>query len=233
MKALLYTLPLICCLCILSGGCSFNPWNGNQRIHSVDEEWLEGIKGVYQECELSETLRYDIFRRAMIGCKQISGKNPDIITIIDYTKPSTDKRFHVIDVGERKVLFSTHVAHGENSGRNYATDFSNEKGSRKSSLGFYKTAETYQGRHNYSLKLDGLEKGINHYARARYIVIHSAGYVSPEFIRKHGRLGRSWGCPALPEHISKDIIDAIKGGRCLYTHADDEDYLERSRYGRE
>ena len=127
-----------------------------------------------------------------------------------------------------QVLFATVVSHGKNSGGNYATSFSNEEGSLKSSLGFYLTGETYKGRNGYSLILDGLEKGINDRARQRAIVMHGAAYSNPSVIRANGRLGRSFGCPAVPQALSRPIIDAIKGGSVLYIYAPIPEYLAQS-----
>ncbi|MCK4990119.1 MAG: murein L,D-transpeptidase catalytic domain family protein, partial [Bacteroidales bacterium] len=137
-------------------------------------------------------------------------------------------RLFILDLEKQELLYHTFVAHGKNTGVNMATKFSNNKGSNQSSLGLYRTAESYQGKHGYSLRLDGLEKGFNDNARSRAVVMHSAGYVSDEFIERHGRLGRSWGCPAVPVEFSKDIIDLIKGGSCLYIYANDIHYLENS-----
>ncbi len=127
----------------------------------------------------------------------------------------------VIDLKKEKLLFNTLVAHGKNSGVQYAEVFSNKNRSLMSSPGFYSTAETYFGKHGYSLKLDGLEEGINDHARERLIVIHGADYVSDDFIKMYGRIGRSWGCPALPIKHTEEVINLIKEGSCLYIHADD------------
>jgi hypothetical protein len=121
------------------------------------------------------------------------------------------------------------VAHGKNSGENIADSFSNDSKSLKSCLGFFLTAETYTGKHGYSLKLDGLEPGINDNARQRAIVIHGADYVSASFAQQHGRLGRSWGCPALPTDRSKEIIDKISQGSCLFIYGNDPKYLKNSK----
>jgi hypothetical protein len=153
-----------------------------------------------------------------------------LLAVIDYSLPSTVPRLFVIDPGDSSVLRSSLVAHGRNSGQNMAERFSNEQGSLMSSLGFFVTGKTYNGRHGYTLRLRGLEEGINDKAENRAIVIHGAGYVSEEFIAVNGRLGRSWGCPALPLESSKAIIDLIKDGTCLFVYGTDPAYLENSRF---
>jgi hypothetical protein len=189
------------------------------------------IHQLWEQCGLEQDISFDIFFKAITGSSHIENiTHKDIITIIDFTKPSTEKRFFVVDLRNKRLLYKCLVAHGKNSGDNYAKDFSNKAESLKSSLGFYLAAETYSGEHGYSLKLDGLEKGINDNARVREIVIHGADYVSEEFIKKYGRLGRSWGCPALPADISKEVIDKISGGSCLFIYADDSYYKENSVY---
>ncbi len=142
----------------------------------------------------------------------------DILTLIDFSLSSTEKRMWVIDLKNNTILFQSLVAHGRNSGNEFATQFSNTSESHQSSLGFYATGETYIGKHGYSLRLDGLEKGVNDNARKRAIVIHGASYVSKNFINKNGRLGRSFGCPSLPEEDTKEIIDQIKEKSCLYIY---------------
>ncbi|MEN8224444.1 MAG: murein L,D-transpeptidase catalytic domain family protein [Bacteroidota bacterium] len=181
---------------------------------------------LYDKLGLDKMLEFSIFKRAAEGVEEYEFSNNRFLTIIDYTKASDKKRLFVIDLDQQKVLFNTLVAHGKNSGVHYVTDFSNESCSLMSSQGFYRTAETYTGKHGYSLRLDGLEEGINDQARERLIVIHGAHYVSDAFIKKHGRIGRSWGCPALPPHLSKEVIDLIKGGSCLYIHGDDDPVMK-------
>jgi hypothetical protein len=139
--------------------------------------------------------------------------------IFDVTKPSTEKRFYVLDLKGKKLLYHCLAAHGKGSGENNANLFSNTPNSMKTAPGFYLTLSTYSGKHGYSLKLRGLEKGINDNAEKRAIVIHGADYVSDDFIKVHGRIGRSWGCPALPVGLSKEIIDCIKDGTLLYIFA--------------
>ncbi len=183
---------------------------------------------LYEGLGLNGQLDFDIFQRALEGMDDYKFDKPYLLTIIDYTKASHRKRMFVIDLDKEQLLYHTLVAHGKNSGVHYAEDFSNKNRSLKSSPGFYKTAETYSGKHGYSLRLDGLEEGINDMARDRLIVIHGADYVSQDFIDKHGRIGRSWGCPALPLPLTKEVITLIKEGSCLYIHTDDESYLEQS-----
>ncbi len=142
----------------------------------------------------------------------------NLITLIDFSKPSTAKRLYVIDLNKREIVFNTFVAHGQGTGNNYAKHFSNTEGSHQSSLGLYKTSNTYFGKHGYSLKLIGLDPGVNDNAMKRAIVIHGAEYVSEDFIKEHGRLGRSWGCPAVPKLLAKPIIDKIKNGSCVYIY---------------
>lgn len=183
---------------------------------------------VYYQCGLEGKLDYEIFVNAMECLEELEFNNEKLLTIIDFTKPSTEKRLFIIDLNNQELLHHTLVAHGKNTGLNLAESFSNTSQSLQSSLGFYNTGEPYYGKHGYSLRLDGLEKGINDNARKRAIVIHGAKYVSEDFIEDHGRLGRSWGCPALPVKQTNEIIDLIKKGSCLYIYADDENYLENS-----
>lgn len=189
---------------------------------------LNKADSLYIHLDLQDELDFDIFLRAIEGMQEYEFEKTNLLTIIDYTQASKDRRLFVIDLEKEEILYHILVAHGKNSGEQYAEDFSNENRSLMSSPGFYKTAETYHGKHGYSLKLDGLEEGINDHARDRLIVIHGAHYVSDNFIMKHGRLGRSWGCPALPVELTKEVIDQIKEGSCLYIHTDDESYLKDS-----
>ena len=153
-----------------------------------------------------------------------------VLTLVDFSLPSTEKRLWIIDLEQEKILFNTVVAHGRNSGMLMAEKFSNRHESYQSSLGFYKTGETYFGKHGYSLRLDGLEKGINDQARNRAIVIHGADYAREEVAKMSGRLGRSIGCPAVPSELSKEVIDLIKDGSLLFIFADQEEYLNQSEY---
>lgn len=183
---------------------------------------------LYQEMALEGKVSYVPFSQAVQGYRKIQQRRRDILTLIDFSKPSTEPRLYVFDMKQRKILYTSVVAHGRNSGGNYATSFSNENGSYKSSLGFYLTESTYQGKNGYSLILNGLEKGVNDRARERAIVVHGAAYANPSVARNGGRLGRSLGCPAVPEKLSRPIIDAIKGGSVLYIYASVPEYLAQS-----
>lgn len=151
------------------------------------------------------------------------------LAVIDYSQPSTDKRLWVFDLAQDKLLFREHVAHGQGSGDNMARRFSNVEGSYATSLGLYRTAETYIGSNGYSMRMDGLEPGFNDNARMRAIVMHGAWYANPDLIRKQGRLGRSQGCPALREGIARTVIDSLKGEQLVFSYADDAAFLQRGR----
>ncbi len=152
------------------------------------------------------------------------------LTIIDFSLPSSEKRMWVFDVITGKILYHCYVAHGKNSGEQYAQSFSNKEGSHQSSLGFFVTGTTYTGKHGLSLYLDGQEKNINNLARKREIVIHGADYVSEDFIKQQGHLGRSFGCPALPTKLSTEIIRTIEGGSVLFIYAPDKNYISKSEF---
>jgi hypothetical protein len=199
--------------------------------NSIDDEVIEAA---YENMHLFEMgLSKQAFNYAIKGFNFLlqQGKltNDNIISIIDFTLPSSKKRLFVLDLNDFRVLYNTYVAHGVNSGREYANQFSNTPSSYKSSLGFYETLNTYIGEHGYSLKLDGLEKGINDNANSRAIIIHAADYVNESLIRAQGYIGRSWGCPALPEKLHKPIIDKIKNGTCLFIYSPESSYLRNSK----
>jgi hypothetical protein len=156
--------------------------------------------------------------------------DPRTLTVIDFSRRSTDKRMWVYDLRSRTLLFDELVSHGRGSGQVMATMFSNDAESNRSSLGLYRTGETYTGKHGYSLRLDGLEPGFNDHARQRAIVMHAAEYVNAATARAQGYLGRSLGCPALRPEIAKSVIDAVKGGGLLFAYYPDPRYLQTSRY---
>jgi hypothetical protein len=169
------------------------------------------------------------FEYALRGLDKVNPARP-VLSIVDLSQPSSHKRLYVIDLSARKLLFHTYVSHGRNSGQLMAGHFSNEPSSYQSSLGFYRTLGSYQGKHGLSLQLQGLERGINDNAFDRAIVLHGAGYVCEDFIRQTGRLGRSQGCPAVSPALSQPIIQALRGGSCLFIYATDAAYLRKSTY---
>ena len=175
-----------------------------------------------------------VFEYAIRGFKNMRemGKlsNDGILSIVDFSKPSSAKRLFIIDLKKGKVVFNTYVAHGVNSGKEFANDFSNVPESNKSSLGFYTTATTYSGKHGYSLHLQGEEKGINDNAYNRDIVVHAADYENEGMIKSRGYIGRSWGCPAIPPLLHVPIIDKIKNGTCLFIFGENAGYLSHSKF---
>lgn len=163
----------------------------------------------------------ETFKKALEGFYHLKEKGKvkkNILTLVDFSLSANSKRMWVIDMSTNTILFNSLVAHGRNTGEEFANAFSNTSESYKSSLGFYATGEIYNGKHGMSLKLDGLEKGVNDNARNRAVVIHGADYVSESFIRAHSRLGRSLGCPAIPVELTASIINTIKDKSCLYIY---------------
>jgi hypothetical protein len=152
------------------------------------------------------------------------------LTVIDYSKPSTEERLWVYDLNTRTLLYRELVAHGEGSGDNRANQFSNEPDTHASSLGLFVTGDAYVGKNGYSMRLTGLDEGFNDRAFERAIVMHGAPYVSAEFAKTHGRLGRSWGCPALRDGIAREVIDRVKGGGLLFVYYPDREWLESSKF---
>lgn len=206
------------------------PVVNNARIAKTDPDGVSN-EDIYTALNLADTgLVRTVFDLAIKGLKKLDtqGKleNPNLVTIADYSQSSIKKRLYVIDLKNKKLLFNTYVAHGRNTGDEYARSFSNEEGSLKSSLGFYITESPIVGSHTgYALLINGVEKGINDHAIKRAIIIHGADYASEDFIKKFGRLGRSFGCPALPPDMNKPIIDRIKGGTCLFIYNPDNNYI--------
>ena len=188
---------------------------------------------MYNDLQLAENgMHSEVFELALKGFAKLieSGKiaNEDKITIVDFSQPSSQKRLYVIDLNKKQILFQSLVSHGRGTGELWAKSFSNQASSYKSSPGFYVTEETYNGHNGYSLRLDGLERGINDNARNRAIVMHGAPYVSESAIHSLGFLGRSQGCPAVPQSLEKPIINTIKDGTCLFIYTPDESYVNHS-----
>lgn len=176
-----------------------------------------------------EGLRFATFAKAMTGYLNLQqtgrlSEGKQVLTVVDFDLPSTQKRLWVLDLGKKEIVFHTLVAHGHNTGENTAASFSNTNESNMSSLGFYVTRSEYEGKHGRSLKLQGLDAGFNTNAEARAIVMHGADYVSEAFIKQNGRLGRSLGCPAVPMEVKDKIIEAVNGGTCLFVNKSDAGY---------
>jgi hypothetical protein len=194
----------------------------NQRTHNL-----------YQEMALeSQGLRFEVFEKALTGYLNLQtegrlSNEKQLLTVVDFELPSTEKRLWVLDLAAKQVKFHTLVAHGHNSGEDVATTFSNQNESNMSSLGFYVTKGEYMGKHGRSLKLDGVDEGFNTNALERSVVMHGADYVSEDFIRQNGRLGRSLGCPALPMDQKDEIIEAVNGGTCLFLNGADQSYSSK------
>ncbi len=180
------------------------------------------------------SIETDVFDLALgaASCAVRAGdvEAPATLTVIDYSKPSSEKRLWVFDLKSRELIYEELVAHGQGSGANIATQFSNEDESHRTSLGLFKTDTTYVGKNGYSLRLDGLDRGINDRARDRAIVMHGAPYVSQEFVKANGRLGRSWGCPAISDEVAKQLIDRVKGGGLVFAYYPDSGLLKASKY---
>lgn len=188
-------------------------------------------QSLFREIKLDQVLDYQVFELALNGYNNLKDnlKKKDILTIVDFSLPSSEKRMFVIDLKNKKLLYHTIVSHGVKSGELYATKFSNRNGSHQSSLGFYITENTYNGGNGYSLVINGMEKNINDQAKNRAVVIHGADYCSEKVIKQTGRLGRSYGCPALPRELNGPIINTIKEGSLLFIYAENNAYLAQSR----
>lgn len=212
---------------LLGSTVSFSKFENHPDTFLIEEPSL------YDELQLSQTgLSKDIFNKALTGwsalLKTQNTINANILSIADLSQSSNLKRLYVIDMSNKKILFNTYVAHGRNSGEEFAYSFSNKPNSYQSSLGFYLTENTYLGAHGISMRLKGIEKGINDVAEQRGIVMHGAPYVCESFIKQNGRLGRSQGCPAVPQELCEPIVNSIKGGSCLFMYYPDSSYLRKS-----
>lgn len=198
---------------------------GDSSLHTTTDSlfFTPELKSVYDSLHLNlKGLSREAFDFAKKGLTQLTQQgrtiNQSIISIVDFSLPSTEKRLFIIDLDQYKVLYNTLVAHGRNTGRERAVSFSNTPSSFKSSPGFYITRETYQGSNGYSLKLEGLEHGINDKAYERGIVIHGADYVNEQLAAQQGYIGRSQGCPAVPEALARPIINEIKNGSLVFIY---------------
>lgn|SRR5690554_2581990 len=205
----------------------------SEIIYDINED-AEETTDIYSALNLSELgLSHEVFQLALKGHNKLEAEgrlnNPDVLTIVDFSQTSKNKRMYVIDINQQKLLFNTLVAHGRNTGGEYAQHFSNENGTHKSSLGFYVTKNNNMGSSvGFSLIIEGIEKGFNDNAVSRQIILHGANYATEDFINKNGRLGRSFGCPALPPELIKPVVDVIENGSCLFIYYPDSNYLSKS-----
>ncbi|MBS1771700.1 MAG: murein L,D-transpeptidase catalytic domain family protein [Bacteroidetes bacterium] len=193
------------------------------------------IAAIYSSIDFGKDnqLAFEVFQQAYIGYANLNdegklNENKRILTICDMSLSANIKRMWIIDLDARKVLLNTYVAHGQGSGEEFATKFSNKMNSHQTSIGFYVTGSTYNGEHGNSLYLHGMDKGYNHLAYERSIVVHGADYVNPGFICSNDRLGRSWGCPAVSDKLSDKVINYIKDSTCLYVYFPQANYLKSS-----
>ena len=188
---------------------------------------------IYEEMDLEAAgLSQEAFEYAYVGfdrlCRRRRLQKTTILSICDFSQASSEERMYVIDVANRKLLYRTYVAHGMNSGREYASSFSNRRNSYKSSLGFYVTRQAYYGDNGLSLRIEGMDRGFNDMAGRRNIVIHGAPYVSTRILMKYGVMGTTYGCPAIPDEMTAKIIPVIKQGTCFFIYYPSQRYLERS-----
>jgi hypothetical protein len=229
---------LILCACayLVLIASSFKTVSADETIATNSETFLESyISTLYSQINFikSERLSYEVFAKAYKGYLNLrnAGKlntDKNILTICNFSLPSTEQRMWIIDLDKKKVLINTYVAHGQGSGEDCDLSFSNEENSHKSSLGFYVTGEVYNGDHGTSLRLDGMDMGFNDAARDRSIVVHGSAYVCKKFVATHQRAGRSWGCPAVPAKLSLPVIKAINDRTCLFIYYPDAHYLQAS-----
>lgn len=237
MKKFVASLIFAVALCtpVLMSGTNAKIDRNAKRYSSIDNSLLTVSSSVlYDSLGLGEFgLNEKAFKYAWKGYLKMYSKgqlsNPGYFSIVDFSKSSCSKRLYIIDLQEMKMFMHTYVAHGRNSGGEFAKSFSNRPESHKSSLGFYITGGTYNGIHGLSLRIDGVEKGINDKAWARRIVIHGADYVSDTFLDENPFTGRSYGCPAVPQGERDSIINAIKEGSCLFIYHPSKVYLSRSK----
>lgn len=224
-----YTLPFLLLTCLFSLKVS-----SIGKVMNITTYEVASNDALYEQLSLESLgLSREAFQLALVGHARLvkEGRldNDDILSIVDFSLPSTKKRLFVIDLTNGQLLFNSLVSHGRNSGKEMATTFSNDHESFKSSLGFYVTGKTYNGEHGYSLRLEGEEDGINDNALDRGIVMHAADYVNERLGRRQGYIGRSLGCPAIPVALHKKIISRIRGGTCLFIYSPNQAYISRSK----
>lgn len=206
--------------------------SSTQAFNNKTTNPIEGWKNTVVALSGKFNISIDALKNAINVYQQLklTGKlnNQQYLTIADFSKPSSEKRLFVINMEKMELVFQSLVAHGRNSGKLMAEKFSNKMESYQSSMGFFLTGNIYKGKHGMSLQLEGIEAGINDKAKERAIVIHGADYVNDHLIKKQGYIGRSLGCPAVPQNQVKEIIQTIKGSSLFYIHAPDKTYLQKS-----
>lgn len=207
------------------------------KSEKTTENAVSSSEALYKSItfEQGHELNEEVFFKALTGFENLKkagllNSESHLLTVCDFSMSSNTKRLWVIDINEKKVLFNSLVAHGKNTGEEFATNFSNTESSLQSSLGFYITDATYNGDNGFSLRLLGMDKGFNDAAYRRAIVMHGADYVSDDFAAMHKRIGRSWGCPAVPRDLTQPIINTIKGRNLLFIYYPDQNYLSKSEW---
>ncbi len=228
---------LLICISLIVPALFSSAANGHKKNNTTIKGNIRSsqeVSALYDSLFLDSLgLSKEAFTEAITGYYNLQNdgtiQHPGVLSIIDFSLPSYKKRLFVLDIENGKLLFNTLVAHGRNSGQVVATRFSNRFRSFESSLGFYLTGETYNGGKGYSLRLLGIEKGINNNAYNRGIVVHAASYVNEEISKTGGRLGRSEGCPAIPSEIHRPLIETIKNGSCFFIYGKDKRYASRSK----
>jgi len=216
-----------------TGGDPTNHSSANHK-NAAKAAFAEEVSLLYEQINLKELgLTRQAFEYALKGYYYLLDHHwlakTNILSICDLSQSSRNKRLYVLDLEQKTVLINTYVAHGRNSGLEYARSFSNNPSSHKTSLGFYVTGETYYGDNGLSLRVKGLERGFNDKANGRNIVVHGSEYVGPDFLRMNGCSGRSYGCPAVPSDEAGEVIDAIKEGSCLFIYHPTKKYITRSK----
>lgn len=209
---------------------SHNPVPTNTQAMKTGSDEVIQLQHLSQK---APQLDKKVLKLALVAYKKASAKGgvkKPVLTVIDYSLPSSKQRMWVFDLHNERLLYNTYVAHGMNSGMSTPHHFSNQNMSKESSLGTYVTRDTYMGSKGLSLNLQGLERGINDNAYNRRVVIHGAWYVEPEFIKKTGRAGRSWGCPSIAKTMAKPVINTIKDGSVVFAYYPDKYYLSHTGY---
>jgi hypothetical protein len=213
---------------------STNTSGSTKTLNNLSEKkWESYVSNLFQSLEgEKKNLKYEVFNKALVGYYNLKNQNKlsdkNLLSVVDFSLPSNIKRLWIINLASGKVLYNSLVSHGKNTGTTMAKEFSNEAETHKSSLGFYVTGNTYYGKHDLSLKLIGMDPTFNCNALNRSIVMHGAKYVSEDWIRKYGMLGRSFGCPAIPVEISKEVINLLQQGTCLFLYYPNDNYEKKS-----